>query len=115
MAVKLPALPEVWFFLGLLLLLWPLAQSMVQMNGEMVGIIDPNIYLLMMLSLMNFLGLLGLCWCLLNWCWSALNLTPLSRLVVHFKTMEVWQQLSFYFASFALLLLVAVGCLIAIC
>jgi len=113
--MRLPEIPGVWLVLGLLVLLWPLAQGIVRSSDELAGGVDPNIYLYMMLSVMCFLGLLGMCWWLLACFWAAFGLPAVNGLVVHFKAMELWQQLSFYFVSFALLLLAAVGCLIAIC
>ena len=40
--------------LGLLLLLWPLAQRIAMWSDPTIGFIDPNIWLLLLLSLMFF-------------------------------------------------------------
>ena len=99
----------------LLLLLW-LAGTTAFQNDPMAAPMDTrNLYLLIVLSLLCFLGLLGLCWWLLEMFWSRLRLPNIYRLIIHFKTLPPWLQLGFAWASFALLLLAAIGCLIAIC
>ncbi|MBB5438152.1 hypothetical protein HDC92_001827 [Pedobacter sp. AK017] len=98
-----------------LLLLWPLLQHWLMRSDPTVGYVDPNIWLLVLLSLICFLIVTGLCWWLLQRFWMSLGLPTLGNMVVQFKKMESWRQLGFYFASFCLLLLAAVGCLSAIC
>ncbi|WP_316817982.1 hypothetical protein [Pedobacter nyackensis] len=95
--------------LGLLLLLWPVVQRLVINGDPTIGVIDPNIWLLLLLSLISFLLITGLCWWLLQRLWTSLGLPVLGNMVSQFKTLESWQQLSFFWASFALLLLTVLG------
>ncbi|MNY70658.1 hypothetical protein D3C86_2088380 [compost metagenome] len=46
--------------------------------------------------------------------WISMGLPALGNMVSQYKELTVWQQLGFYWASFALLLLAAVGVLSAI-
>lgn len=100
--------------LGLLLLLWPIAQRLVMQSDPTIGFVDPNIWLLLLLSLITFLGMTGLCWWLLQQFWTSMGLPGPGNMVLHFKALSLWQQLGFYWASFGLLLLAAVGVLSAI-
>lgn len=104
-----------YLLLGLLMLLWPFLQRMVRGSDPAIGFIDPNIWLLILLSLICFLVVIGLCWWLLHGFWISLGLPLLGDMVLQFKKMESWQQLRFYWLSFVLLVLAAVGCLNAIC
>ncbi|WEK21635.1 MAG: hypothetical protein P0Y49_10855 [Candidatus Pedobacter colombiensis] len=103
-----------YLLFGLCLLLWPLLQWLVMSSDPTIGFIDPNIWLLILLSLISFLMVIGLCWWLLQRFWMRLGLPLLSDMVLQFKKLELWQQLGFYWASFALLLLAAIGVLTAI-
>lgn len=78
------------------------------------GFIDPNIWLLLLLSLIAFLVVTGLCWWLLHLFWMSLGLPVLGNMVSQFKVLSPWQQLGFYWASFGLLLLAAVGVMMAV-
>lgn len=98
----------------ILLLLWPFAQGMVTNGDERIGVIDPNIWMLMMLSVIYFMVVTALCWWVLQRFWLSLGLPGLGIMVLQFKALESWQQLSFYWASFALLLLTMQGVLTAI-
>ncbi|RZM22604.1 MAG: hypothetical protein EOO88_28915 [Pedobacter sp.] len=99
----------------ILALLWPLAQDTVLSLDPTSGYVDRSILILILLALICFLGMIGLCWWLLGRFWIALGLPGLGNMVLQFNELLLWQQLGFYFASFALLLLAGVGCLIAIC
>ncbi|TCC99436.1 hypothetical protein [Pedobacter hiemivivus] len=103
-----------YLLFGLCLLLWPLLQRVIMNWDPMMGVIDPNIWLLILISLICFLIVTGLCWWLLQSFWMALGLPLLTEMVLSFKKLALWQQLGFYWASFALLLLAAVGVLTAI-
>lgn len=98
-----------------LALLWPLAQDIVLSIDPTSGYVDRSILILVLLALICFLGMIGLCWWLLKRFWVALGLPELGGMVLQFNELLLWQQLGFYFASFALLLLAGIGCLIAIC
>jgi len=102
------------FWIGLLLLMVVRVFAFPQGN-PMDGWIDPVIWPLILLSLVCFLGLVGLCWLLMRWFWGMMGLPGFGSMVLQFKSMELWMQLGFYWASFALLVLAAVGCLSAIC
>lgn len=104
-----------YLLLGLLVLLWPLLQRVVNGADPVIGFIDPNIWLLILLSLICFLVVTGLCWWLVQNFWMSLGLSLSGDMVLQFKKMESWQQLGFYWLSFVSLALAAVGCLNAIC
>ncbi|TCC99730.1 hypothetical protein [Pedobacter hiemivivus] len=103
-----------YLLFGLLLLIWPFLQRLVINSDATIGFIDPNIWLLILMSLICFLIVTGLSWWLLQSFWMRLGLPLLTEMVLSFKKMELWQQLGFYWASFGLLLLAAVGVLTAI-
>ncbi|SMD15072.1 hypothetical protein [Pedobacter nyackensis] len=103
-----------FIFFGLLLLVWFTAPKIMQFENSTAGYIDPAIWLLVLLAFISFLMILPLCWWLLQRSWRALGLPGLGLMVSQFKFLKIWQQLGFYFACFALLLLVAVGCLAAV-
>lgn len=104
-----------YLLLGLLVLLWPLLQRMISGANPVFGTVDPNIWLLIVLSLICFLVITGLCWWLAQNFWMALGLPLSGDMVLQFKKMESWQQLGFYWLSFVSIVLAAVGCLNAIC
>ncbi|WP_133552564.1 hypothetical protein [Pedobacter duraquae] len=100
---------------GFLLLLWQLSPLLIRHYDQTAGSIDPSIWLLILLGLMSFLLITGISWFILKWFWNGLGLPGLSCMVIQFRSLELWQQLSFFWASFALLLLAGAMCLIAIC
>ncbi|WP_090784677.1 hypothetical protein [Pedobacter sp. ok626] len=103
-----------YLLFGVLLLTWPLLQGLIMSWDPTMGFIDPNIWLLILMSLICFLMVTGLSWWLLQRFWMRLGLPLLTEMVLSFKKLGLWQQLGFYWASFALLLLAAVGVLTAI-
>lgn len=107
-------IPYAGLALGLVLLLWPVLQRMLQWADETAGALDPNIWLLVLLGIAVFLLLLSVAWCLLQQYWLAFGLPAIELMVLQFNGLELWQQLKFYYALFALLLLVGVGCLAAV-
>lgn len=98
-------------FLGFLLLVWFTAPKLMKFEDSNAGYIDPSIWLLLILAFICFLILLPLCWWLLQRFWMAMGLPRLGLMVSQFKLLSLWQQLGFYFACFALLLLTGLGCL----
>ncbi|MES2455415.1 MAG: hypothetical protein V4594_07740 [Bacteroidota bacterium] len=80
-------------------------------SPELIGGINESVPLMVVLGLISFLILLELVWWLLNRFWIRLGLPGLEVLVIYYRRMDVWQQVMFYWASFALLLLAGVGCL----
>lgn len=103
-----------YLLFSLLILLWFTAPKVIQLNNSTAGYIDPSIWLLILLALISYLMLLALCWWLLKHFWMMLNLPSLGLMVSQFKFLELWKQLGFYFACFALLLLAGVACLAAV-
>jgi hypothetical protein len=101
-------------FVVALLLIWFTAPKIMHFEDNTIGYIDPSIWLLVLLAIICFLIILPLSWWLLQRIWRVLNLPSLELMVSQFKFLEVWQQLGFYFACFALLLLAGVGCLVAV-
>jgi hypothetical protein len=106
---------EATLLFSLLLSLWLLGNRYMQNNFPLSGSLDPNIFLLILLSLICFLSLTALCWLMLHRIWMSLRLPSPALMVSQFNTLALWQQLGFYCFCFALFLLSAVGCLIAIC
>ena len=98
-----------------LLLHWFFFPEVIHYSDPTAGMVDQGIWMLVIISLICFLLITGLCWWLLKRFWISLDLPSLQLLVSHFKSLELWQQLGFLWASFALLILAAVGSLMAIC
>lgn len=107
--------PHGGLLLGILLLLWPLVQRIVRFSDVTVGYVDPNIWLLILLSFIAFLMMVGVVWWLVQRYWVTFGLPGLWNMVSQFNGLELWQQLGFFYLWFALLLMAGVGCLIAIC
>ena len=108
-------IPETAPLLIILIMLWPVATRLISNGDATAGYLDPSIWLLVLMSVICFLALVGLCWWLLDRIWGSLDLPNLKDLVLQFKDLQLCYQLGFFWASFALLLLAAVGCLTAIC
>jgi len=102
-------------FMVPLFLLWFWAPLWLFKLDNTIALPDAGIWILILLSFMVFLMVIGLCWYLLESSWQKLGLPGINVLVLHFKHIELWQQLTFYWLSFALLLIIATGCLMAIC
>ena len=54
-------------------LLWPSTQGMIQRLDITAGYVDPSILVLVVLSLLCFLGMIGLSWWLVKRFWMALD------------------------------------------
>lgn len=106
---------EIGFLFVVMVLMWPLAQGWIISADVTAGYIDPGILLLVLLSLISFLLIVGLSLWLLQRLWLGLGFPIIEMMVLQFKSLDSWKQLSFYWASFVSLLFAAVGCLIAIC
>ena len=100
---------------GGLLLLWLLMPGLIRQYDPASGGVDPAIWLLILLGILAFLMAMALSWWLLQSCWLNLGLPHLGSMVLQFKNLALWQQLGFYWLSFALLLLVCTICIAAIC
>ncbi|WP_316819812.1 hypothetical protein [Pedobacter gandavensis] len=99
----------------LLFCLWTVGPIVLRSIDGTAGNIDQSIWLLILLSLIGFLLITGLCWWLLKQAWASLGLPDILFMVSQFKTLLLWQQVRFFLASFGLLLLAAIGCLSAVC
>jgi len=104
-----------YLVLGLLTLLWPVVRRIINNTDVTVGYIDPNIWLLILISLICFMLIIGLCWWVLRQFWMSLGLPDWGNMVLQFNELSAWHQLGFYWASLALLLFAALACLVAIC
>ena len=100
---------------GILMALWLVMPKMIRFYDQTAGIVDSGIWILILLSLISFMMVSALSWWLLNRFWVSLGLPALGTMVLQFNTLALWQQLGFFWLSFALLLLAAVLCLIGIC
>ncbi|WP_316742746.1 hypothetical protein [Pedobacter antarcticus] len=99
----------------LLLTIWIFAPEWLHLLDETAASVDQSVWLLIILSLITFLVILIICWWLMQYLWNNKFMPAPRQLAIHFKTLTLWQQISFYWASFALLLLTASICLVAIC
>ncbi|MCD0489790.1 hypothetical protein LPB86_16220 [Pedobacter sp. MC2016-14] len=108
-------LSAMWMLPGVALCFWLILRNwmLVENPNALVGEMDSWLYVLQ--GLIVFLVVVPLSWWLLQRFWTELKLPSVDSLTVNFNEMELWQKLGFYFASFAVLLLSAVGCLIAMC
>jgi hypothetical protein len=113
-ALDAKATYKVYLLLLILFSLWLFAQRLIMYADPAIGFVDPNIWLLFLLSMIAFLLVLALCWWILQRFWLAFTLPTLGYMVSQFKQLLLWQQLGFYWASFALLLWAAVGVLSAV-
>ena len=108
---------EIWrvvLLFVILVLMWPMVQQQLFKFDVTVGYVDLSILVLIVISLICFLGLIGLCWWLLQRFLLVYELPGFGSLVLRFNEMELWVQLGFYFACYALLLLAGVGCFVAV-
>jgi hypothetical protein len=88
----------------------------ISWNTDMtIGYIDPSIWLLILISIICFIALIALSsWIVLR-LWSIVGLPSPCQIISQFNYLQPCQKLNFLFAAYALLLLAAVGCLMAIC
>jgi hypothetical protein len=98
----------------ILVLAWPVAQRLVWTVDGTAGYVDPGILILVLIGLICFMVLVGLCVWLMMGFLKFMGLPVLGDMVLRFKEMELWVQLGFYLACFALLLLAGVGTLAAV-
>ncbi|MFD1630560.1 hypothetical protein [Pseudopedobacter beijingensis] len=105
----------VLLFFSMLLLLWWSAPLWVYRVDSTIGLVDQGIWYLIVLAILVFMLLLALCWWLLEHFLHTLGLPDIYAMVSQIKILSIWQQLVFYWASFALLLSTAIACLVAIC
>ncbi|WP_084237600.1 hypothetical protein [Pedobacter africanus] len=97
----------------LLMLIWGGITSFLD-NPEMTTGINQSVPLMVVLSLVTFLLLLELSWWLFIRFWLRMGLPGMDRMVLHFEDLQVWQKLAFLWASFCLVLLVGLGCVVAV-
>lgn len=108
---------EIWRMVVLfviLVLMWPMVQQQLFRFDATVGYVDPSIMVLVVISLICFLLVLGLCWWLLQRFLLVFGLPGFGSLVLRFNELKVCVQLGFYFGVYALLLLAGVGCFVAV-
>jgi hypothetical protein len=104
-----------WLVFLLLLSIWFIPAASIHSIDPAAVAPDQSQWLMIVLSLITFLMIMALCWWLLDRQWRLIGLPPISQIVLHFKLITQCQQLAFYFFSFALVLLAALACLVAIC
>ncbi|MNY38126.1 hypothetical protein D3C86_1727280 [compost metagenome] len=78
------------------------------------GQIDQSIWLLVLLAIISFLLMLGLCWWLLKRILMYMGFPRLDELFMEFNGLDIWEKLKFVLGLFALLLLAAIGALIGV-
>ena len=108
-------IPLIHLVMPLLLLgLWFSLPKIIGYLEPTAGLLDAGVVQVILLSFTCYFILLIFCWLLLNRFWRLAGLTQTKQMVSQFQTLMTWQQLGFYWASFALLLLAGVGCLAAV-
>lgn len=105
---------KLWIVLLLLLAIWFIPAARIHSIDPMAIAPDQSEWLMVLLSLITFLIIMPLCWWLVDLQWRMLGLPAISKMVLHFNLFTRCQQLVLYYTYYALVLLVAVGCLIAI-
>ena len=110
-----PAKLTPYLLLSALVLAWIVFPLCLHSNDPTAGYIQQNTWLLVLLSLITFMLVTALCWWLLQQFWTMAGLPQFNKLVIKFNHLTSCQQLSFFFASFALLILAAMSCIDAIC
>ncbi|RZK80549.1 MAG: hypothetical protein EOO92_07465 [Pedobacter sp.] len=105
---------EKYVVMLIMAMVWFTAQRLVQFGDNTAAVIDQSIWMLILLSIISFLMVMGISWWLFNRFLFNMGLPAVGHLVLQFKDLQLWQQLGFYYASFALLVLAGVGALSAI-
>ncbi|GGH03114.1 hypothetical protein GCM10007422_17910 [Pedobacter zeae] len=98
----------------ILILGWLTLPNILTTIEPTAALLDAGIWQLILLSLLCYVALLQMTWWLLYRFWLALGLLNLTDMVLQFKQLSSWQQLGFFWASFALLFLAGIACLAAI-
>ncbi|WP_316801500.1 hypothetical protein [Pedobacter frigidisoli] len=93
---------------------WRVLPLLLDTGDATVGLVDAGIWQLAFFSLICWFCLLMLSLGLFTFLRKQLALPSVHFMVSQFKNLQSWQQLSFYYACFALLLLAGVGCLVAV-
>jgi len=96
-----------------LMVLWGIITNLFS-SPEMSTGINQSVPIMIVIALITFLILLYLCWWLLERAWQRVGLPGVRVMVLQLRKMSVCEQLGFYWLSFALLLLVGLGCLATI-
>jgi hypothetical protein len=99
----------------LLLVIWMIYPVLLHSNDPTAGYIEQSTWLLILMSLITFMLVTRLCWWLLKQFWTMAGLPEYNKLILKFNHLTSCQQLSFFFACFALLILAAMSCIDAIC
>ncbi|WP_316831928.1 hypothetical protein [Pedobacter aquatilis] len=102
------------FGVGLLLLFYPSLGRLLRYFDPTAALPDAGIWQLILLGFICFLSFTCLCWQLLEQIAKHFGLKSLYLVTLQFNDLSTWQQLGFYWASFALLFLGAIACLAAV-
>ncbi len=100
---------EPYLMAMVLVMVWFTLQKVMLYNDSTAGQIDQSIWLLVLLAIISFLLMLGLCYWLMQRFWLRMGLPDLGDMVLQFSSLVLWQQLKFALALFALLLSAAIG------
>jgi hypothetical protein len=108
--------PQIIYILTMmvLLLVWYLGPRLLQMLDATAGSVDQSIWLLIVFAAISFLIMVNLSWWLFKYTWNKLGFPSIQFIISLFDLLSPWQQLSFSLASFALVLLAALGSLNAV-
>jgi len=98
----------------ILILGWLTLPDLLKTFEPTAALLDAGIWQLLLLGLLYYVALLQISWWLLYRFWLGLGLLNLTDMVLKFKQLTSWQQLRFFWASFALLFLAGIACIAAI-
>jgi hypothetical protein len=98
----------------ILVLGWLLLPKVLRTFEPTAALLDAGIWQLLLLGLLCYVALLEISWRLLSSFWQRFGLINLTEMLVHFKDLTPWQQLGFFWASFALLFWAGIACLAVI-
>ncbi|NTE05544.1 hypothetical protein G6M26_25695 [Agrobacterium tumefaciens] len=101
-------------FAAVTLFAWQFLPLFLKNINPTIGLLDEGIWQLLLFSIITFLVLLCCCVFLFGVFWRWLNLPGIGRMVLQFKNLQLWEQFAFYWASFALLFVGSLCCLIAV-
>ncbi|MBB6237537.1 hypothetical protein HDC90_002159 [Pedobacter sp. AK013] len=95
----------------ILILGWLTLPNLLKTFEPTAALLDAGIWQLLLLGILCYMALLQIAWWLLYRFWLGLGLLKLTDMVLQFKQLNSWQQLRFFWASFALLFLAGIACL----
>lgn len=100
--------------IGFFTLIWRIFPLLLLKVDATAGLVDGAIWQLLLFSILAYLILLAISTAVFSAFIKQAGLPSIQFLVTQFKDLNTWQQLGFYWASFALLVLAGIGTLAAV-